>query len=238
MNFKFHTIKIFGLSAKRFTFFMRNALGVLNKISRTMYPKRPSLKKGREVVEKPLELNEVALAAVVNYKTRREVADFIYFLLPALERNSDWLNSVVEKQNDFRCALLVGAGPNRYKLQQVIYPNDTDQVELEVDMADDEDYDKIAIGALLKLTHTDFENLMKFIKTRMMDNEPLCEDLLKGKTMGISYVVLRPMFNKQYRVVERIVIGSSLRCNPTIRKRHRDDKLWAGPPVKKTKNIL
>lgn len=202
-----------------------------------MSHKKPPLKKGRDA-EKPTELPEVALAAVISYKKQKEVADFINFLLPALDRNSEWLNSIVVKQNNFKCALMVGAGPNRFTLQEIIYPSGDNEVKLEVDMKDNEDHDKIGIAALLKLTNSELDSLIKFLKTRMMDNEILREDLERGKALGVTYLVLRPMSENQYRVMERIVIGNSSKNLIPVKKRRREENILFGPPVKKTRKVV
>ncbi|PZC77799.1 uncharacterized protein LOC126055383 [Helicoverpa armigera] len=203
-----------------------------------MATKRPPIKKPRELVDKAAELPEVALAAIASYKKQKEVGDFINFLLAALERNSNWLNTLVGRQNNFRCALMVGAGPNRFQLQEIIYPSGGSDIKLEVELKDSEDHDKIAIAALVKLTNIDLEHLLKYIKTRLCDNTMLREDLLKGKALGVSFAVLRPFSDKQYRVMERIVIGSSMKCVvPMIKKRRRDEKIVSGPPFKKTRKV-
>lgn len=203
-----------------------------------MAMRRPSIKpKVREQMEKPPEIPEVALAAIASYKKQKEVSDFINFLLAALERNSNWLNSIVGRQTNFRCALMVGAGPNRFQLQEIIYPTGENDIKLEVELKDSEDYDKIAIAALIQLHNLDLENLLKYMKTRLGDNNMLREDLLRGKALGVSFAVLRPFSEKQYRVMERIVIGSSLKCVVPVKKRRKDDKLLSGPPLKKTRKI-
>lgn len=202
-----------------------------------MPTKRPPLKKSRDSADKDVDLPEVALAAVVSYRKQKEVGDFINFMLTTLERNSNWLNSVVDRQNNFRCALLVGSGPNRFQLQDIIYPCGDTDIKLEVEMRDSEDHDKIAIAALLKLSNLDIDNLLKYIKTRMTENSMLREDLLKGKAMGITFAVLRPLSEKQYRIMERIVIGSSMKCVVPVKKRRRDERLFTGPtPIKRTRN--
>ncbi|XP_045451933.1 uncharacterized protein LOC123660959 [Melitaea cinxia] len=182
-------------------------------------------------------LPEVALAAIASYKKQKEVSDFMSFFLGALERNSDWLNGVVGKQTNFRCALMVGAGPNRFQLQEIIYPTSENDIQLEVEHRDSEDYDKIAIAALLKLTNFEIDQLLKYIKNRLHDNRILKEDLLKGKSLGISFAVLRPFSEKQYRVVERITIGSSMKCVIPVKKRRLDEKSIARSPLKKTKRF-
>ncbi|XP_075977239.1 uncharacterized protein LOC142977307 [Anticarsia gemmatalis] len=204
-----------------------------------MATKRPPIKKPRELGEKVVEPPEVALAAIASYKKQKEVGDFITFLLGALERNSNWLNSIVGRQNNFRCALMVGAGPNRFQLQEIIYPSGDSDIKLEVEMKDSEDHDKIAIAALVRLNNLDLENLLKYLKTRLCDNSTLRDDLLKGKALGVSFAVLRPISEKQYRVMERIVIGSSMKCIAPIpvKKRRRDEKLLTGPPLKKTRKV-
>lgn len=203
----------------------------------TMATKRPPIKKPRDMPEKAVDLPEVALAAIASYKKQKEVSDFINFLLAALERNSNWLNTIVGRQNNFRCALMVGAGPNRFQLQEMIYPSGDNDIKLEVELKDSEDHDKIAIAALVKLTNIDLEHLLKYIKTRLCDNTMLREDLLKGKALGVSFAVLRPFSDKQYRVMERIVIGSSMKCVVPVKKRRRDEKLLTGPPFKKTRKV-
>lgn len=203
-----------------------------------MTSKKPSIKRSRDPSEKGIDgLPDLALAAIVSYKKQKEVSDFINFLLGALERNSDWLNTVVGKQNNFRCAFMAGAGPNRFQLQEIIYPSEDEDIKLEVELRDSEDHDKIAIAALLKLSSSDMDNLLRYIKTRLFENPMLKEDLLKGKAMGLSFAVLRPFSEKQYRVMERIVIGNMMKCPSPIKKRRRDEKLFIGPPIKKTRRV-
>ncbi|KAH9637464.1 hypothetical protein HF086_012077 [Spodoptera exigua] len=203
-----------------------------------MASKRLPVKKPRELPDKAVELPEVALAAIASYKKQKEVGDFINFLLAALDRNSNWLNTIVGRQNNFKCVLMVGAGPNRFQLQEVIYPPGGSDIKLEVELKDSEDHDKIAIAALVKLTNIELEHLLKYLKTRLCENTMLREDLLKGKALGVSFAVLRPFCDKQYRVMERIVIGSSMKClTPIIKKRRRDEKILVEPPFKKTRKV-
>ncbi|XP_059062815.1 uncharacterized protein LOC131855556 [Achroia grisella] len=203
-----------------------------------MTSKKP-IRQSRESSEKnPQRLSDVALAAISSFKKQKEVSDFMNFLLGALERNSDWLNTVIAKQNNFKCAFMTGAGPNRFQLQQIIYPSKEDDIKLEVEVKDSEDYDKIAVAALLKLSNMDMDYLLNYIKTKLFDNPLLTKDLLKGKSLGISFAVLRPLSEKQYRVMERIVIGSSMQCAVPIKKRRREEKLFIGPPIKKTKRVV
>lgn len=206
-----------------------------------MFAKKTPIKFGHGLstsVQKSKDvLPEVALAAIASYKKQKEVSDFMSFFLGALERNSDWLNGVVGKQTNFRCALMVGAGPNRFQLQEIIYPTSENDIQLEVEHRDSEDYDKIAIAALLKLTNFEIDQLLKYIKNRLHDNRILKEDLLKGKSLGISFAVLRPFSEKHYRVVERITIGSSMKCVIPVKKRRLDEKSIARSPSKKTKRF-
>lgn len=202
-----------------------------------MTTKKLGLKRGRENTTKNADAQpEVALAAIASYKKQKEVSDFINFMLEALERNSNWLNSVVGKQTNFKCALMIGAGPNRFQVQEIIYPSDNEDIKLEVALNDSEDHDKIALTALLKLGNIEMENLLKYIKTRMYDNPMLKDDLLKGKALGVSFAVLRPLTDKQYRVMERIVIGNTMKCPVELcKKRRRDDKSLAETIMRKPK---
>ncbi|XP_049875589.1 uncharacterized protein LOC126373475 [Pectinophora gossypiella] len=200
-----------------------------------MATKRPSKKVHEANNVRSMEaLPDVALAAIASYRKQKEVSDFINFMLEALERNSNWLNNVVGKQTHFRCALLTGSGPNRFQIQEIIYPSDNQDIKLEVELNDSEDHDKVALAALLKLSNADMDNLLKYIKTRIYDNAMLREDLLKGKAMGISFAVLRPFTDKQYRVMERIVIGSNMKCVEP-KKRRREDKSLAETILRKTR---
>lgn len=184
-------------------------------------------------------LPDIALAAIAPYKKQREVTDFMNFLLDALERNSAWVNTLIGKQANFKCAFMSGAGPNRFSLQEIIYPvKDDVDIQLEVEQKDAEDYDKVAVAALLKLSNLDIDFLLKYIRTRLHDNLVLKEDLLKGKSLGFSFAVLRPINDKQYRVMERISIGNTVKAQLPISKRRREDKLFIGPPIKKTKRIV
>lgn len=202
-----------------------------------MTTKKQGLKRGRESTIKNVDAQpEVALAAIASYRKQKEVSDFINFMLEALERNSNWLNSVVGKQPNFKCALMIGAGPNRFQVQEIIYPSNNEDIKLEVELNDSEDHDKIALTALLKLGNIDMENLLKYIKTRMYDNPMLKEDLLKGKALGISFAVLRPITDKQYRIMERIVIGSTMKCPVELsKKRRREDRSLAETIMRKPK---
>lgn len=205
-----------------------------------MATKRPPAKRGRETssARSAEILPDVALAAIASYRKQKEVGDFINFMLEALERNSNWLNNVVGKQTNFRCALMTGAGPNRFQIQEIIYPSNDQEIKLEVELNESEDHDKVALAALLKLGNNDLENLLKYIKTRMCDNEMLKEDLLKGKAMGISFAVLRPFSDKQYRVMERIVIGSNMTCAEPCKMRRRKDKSLTETILRKTKRFV
>ncbi|XP_038212839.1 uncharacterized protein LOC119833040 [Zerene cesonia] len=183
-------------------------------------------------------LPEVALAAIATYKKQKEVGDFMTFLLAALERNSEWLNALVGKQANFKCALMVGAGPNRFQLQEVIYPTSEACVKLEVELRDSEDYDKLAIAAILKLSNVEIDNLLRYMKTRLHENIVLRDDLIRGKAMGVTFAVLRPFSDKQYRVMERIIIGNSLKCLAPTKKRRRDEKSIIRSPLKRIKRDI
>ncbi|CAF4856575.1 unnamed protein product [Pieris macdunnoughi] len=203
-----------------------------------MFGKKTSVKSGHERNGSPRvieALPEVALAAIVTYKKQKELGDFMSFLLTALERNSDWLNAVVGKQANFKCALMVGAGPNRFQIQEIIYPTSESDIKLEVELRDSEDYDKLAITAILKLSNFEIDNLLMYIKNRLHENQVLRDDLIKGKSMGVNFAVLRPLSDKQYRVMERIVVGSSLRCVVPTKKRRRDEKSRVRSPLKRFK---
>ncbi|CAG9788115.1 unnamed protein product [Diatraea saccharalis] len=203
-----------------------------------MASKKITVKRSREPSERSVDtLPDIALAAIASYKKQKDVSDFINFLLGSLERNSDWLNGVVSKQNNFKCAFMVGAGPNRFQLQGVIYPSQEEDLKIEVELKDSEDHDKIAIAALLKLSNQDIDSLLKYIKTRLFDNALLKDDLLKGKAMGLSFAVLRPLSERQYRVMERIVIGNPVKCPSPVKKRRREEKALFGPALKKTRRV-
>lgn len=207
-----------------------------------MTTKRPPCKRGREgsVGNSPRIseiLPEVALAAIASYRKQKEVGDFINFMLEALERNSNWLNNVVGKQTNFRCALMTGAGPNRFQIQEIIYPSDDQEIKLEVELSDSEDHDKVALAALFKLSNAEMDSLIKYIKTRMNENPMLKEDLLKGKGLGISFALLRPFSDKQYRVMERIVIGSTLKCAEPCKKHRKEDRSLAETILRKRKRV-
>ncbi|XP_050677721.1 uncharacterized protein LOC126974295 [Leptidea sinapis] len=167
---------------------------------------------------------EIALAAIVSYKKQKEIGDFMSFLLAALDRNSDWLNNVVGKQANFKCALMVGAGPNRFQIQQIIYPTDESELKLEVEQRDSDDFDKIAVAAIMKLRNSQIDLLLKYIKNRLYENPKLLDELLQGKAMGIQFALLRPCSEKQFRIMERIVVGNSMKCLVPTKKRRRDDK--------------
>lgn len=185
------------------------------------------------------EPSEAAVAAIISYKKQKEVNDFINFLLEALDRNANWLNTVVGRQKNFRCALLVGAGPNRFQLQEIIYPTYEEEITLEVEMKESEDYDKVAIAALVQMSNLDEENLLKFMKTRIInENSMLREDIIQGKALGINFAILKPFAEKQYRVAERIAIGPSLKSIVPIKKRRKDEKMLVGPPLKKTRKVV
>ncbi|CAH2266674.1 jg19832 [Pararge aegeria aegeria] len=207
-----------------------------------MFGKKPPVKFGHEpnisTAKAKDALPEVALAAILSYKKQKEIGDFMSFFLGALERNSDWLNGVVGRQTNFRCALMVGAGPNRFHLQEVIYPNDENDVRLEVEHRDSEDFDKVAIAAIMNLTNHEIDHLLKYIKTRLNEN-PMREEFIKGKELGINFAVLRPFSENQYRLVERIVIGSSMKCivPQTPKKRRWDEKAMTRAPLKRAKRV-
>lgn len=236
----FGNIKISRTKLFRAENLVNNVLNLLKRGYR-MFNKKSPIKSGHEPGSSSPRakdgLPEVAVAAIASYKKQKEVSDFMSFFLEALERNSDWLNGVVVKQSNFRCALMVGAGPNRFQLQEIIYPAEK-EIKLQVEQRDSEDYDKIAIAALFKLPNAEIDHLLKYIKTRLYDNLFLKEDLLKGKAMGISYAVLRPFSEKQYRVMERIVMGSSMKCVVPVKKRRRDEKSLARSPIKRAKRVF
>ncbi|XP_012547571.1 uncharacterized protein LOC105841974 [Bombyx mori] len=205
--------------------------------SATVSLKKSSTKRPRELGEKVVDHPQIALAAITSYKKQIEISEFINFLLEALERNAVWLNTLVGNQNNFKCALMVGAGPNRFQIQEIIYPARNNNVKLEVELKDSEDHDKIAVAAVLQLSNADITNLLKYIKTRLFENSMLKDDLLKGKSMGVGFALLRPFNDKQYRVMERIVISSPTKCLTTVKKR-KDEKIFNAPPIKRTKKIL
>lgn len=203
-----------------------------------MTTKKLSLKRARETIATDAQ-PEVALAAIASYRKQKEVSDFINFMLEALERNSNWLNGIVGKQTNFKCALMFGAGPNRFQIEEIIYPSNNEDIKLEVELNDSEDHDKIALTALLKLGNTEMDNLLKYIKTGMHDNPMLKDDLLKGKAMGISFALLRPITNKQYRVTERIVLGNTMKCPvEPCKKRRREDRSLAETVLRKPKRRI
>ncbi|KAJ2951731.1 hypothetical protein O0L34_g13896 [Tuta absoluta] len=211
-----------------------------------MNASRPLAKRARESVVKgpittlvntPELLPDVAVAAIASYRRQKEVGDFITFLLEALERNSNWLNNVVSKQANFRCALMTGSGPNRFQIQEMIYPSNKDDIRLDVELTDTDDYDKVAFAAIIKLNNAEIEGLLKYIKTRMYDNPILKEDLLKGKAMGISFAIMRPFTDKQYRIIERVVVGREpvKEVEPATKKRRREDRSLAETILRKTR---
>ncbi|XP_061718169.1 uncharacterized protein LOC133525798 isoform X1 [Cydia pomonella] len=178
-------------------------------------------------------LPEIALAAIVPSRRQKEISEFINFLLHALERNSTWLNNVLSGQPYFRCAFMLGAGPNRFQIKDIIYPSENQNVKLQIELKDSEDLDKIAIAALFKLNNSEIQKVLEYMKTKLYDNIFLKDDMLKGKSMGIQYALLRPFTDKQYRVAERIVVGTSMKC---ILPAHlRDDSPPKPTPVKKIK---
>ncbi|CAH0726885.1 unnamed protein product, partial [Brenthis ino] len=205
-----------------------------------MFGKKPLTKSANESSTsgpRSKDAPEVALAAIVSYKKQKEVSDFMSFFLGALERNSDWLNGVVGKQTNFRCAVMTGAGPNRFQLQEIMYPTDEKDIKLEVEHRDSEDYDKIAIAALLTLNNSEKDHILKYIKTRLCDNSVLTEDLLKAKELGVHFAILIPFADKQYRVMERLIIGASIKCDAPLKKRRRDEKSIIRSPLKKAKRV-
>lgn len=185
---------------------------------------------------------EVALAAIVSYKKQKEVSDFMSFFLAALERNSDWLNGVVGKQTNFKCALMAGAGPNRFQLQEIVYPTDEKPIKLEVEHRDSEDHDKIAIAALLKLSNSEVDHVLKYIKTRLFENSVLAEDLMKAKEMGVGFALLKPFADKQYRVMERLVItnnsnNNNVKGDASLKKRRREKSIIRSP-LKRARRVV
>lgn len=163
-------------------------------------------------------LPEVAIAAVTSSRKKQEVSDFIDFMVSALERNSTKLNNLLLKRPTFSCALMVGAGPNRFQLQETIYPTQDEPLKLEFELQDSEDHDKVAIAAFVKLTSSELTHLMEFVRYHLGEKSSLKEDVLTGKSMGISYVVLSPVSDNIYRVSDRFVIDTS---STVIAKRKR-----------------
>lgn len=182
----------------------------------------------------PDGIPDVAFAAIASSKKQKEVGEFINYLLTSLKRNSEWLNSTVGKQNNFKCGLMVGAGPNRFQLQEIIYPSNDKQIKLEVETKDSEDHDKLAIAAMFKMSHTVLTNVLDFLKNRLHENKTLKEDLMKGKAMGVSFAVLRPFSERHYRVMERIALNTA---SPSGLKKKREGSV-SRSPVRKAKKIL
>lgn len=176
---------------------------------------------------------DVAFAAITSSKKQKEVGEFINYLLTALQRNGEWLNATVGKQNNFKCALMVGAGPNRFQLQEIIYPSNDKQIKLEVETRDSEDHDKLAIAAMFKMTHSTLNNVLDFLKNRLHENKTLKEDLMRGKGMGFTFAVLRPFSERHYRVMERIALNTS--APPALKKKREET---GHSPVRKPKKII
>ncbi|XP_063365168.1 uncharacterized protein LOC134653705 [Cydia amplana] len=183
-------------------------------------------------VNEGVNLPEIALAAIVPSRRQKEIHGFINFLLQVLERNSTWLNNVLSAQPHFRCAFMLGAGPNRFQIKDIIYPSENQNVKLQIELKDSEDLDKIAIAAIFKLNNSEIQKILEYIKTKLYDNIFLKDDLLEGKSMGIQYALLRPFTDKQYRVAEHIVVGTTTKGMLPI---HLRDDSPKPPPAKKNK---
>ena len=207
-----------------------------------MFGKKPFTKSAHESStssSKGKDAPEVALAAIVSYKKQKEVSDFMSFFLAALDRNSDWLNGVLGKQTNFRCGLMAGAGPNRFQLQEIVYPNDGKHIKLEVEHRDSEDHDKMAIAALLNLTNSEVEHVLKYIKTGFYEDSILAEDLMKAKEMGVHFAILKPFADKQYRVMERLVIinNNNMKGDASLKKRRREKSIVRSP-LKRARRVV
>lgn len=206
-----------------------------------MFTRKASVKddsRSRVYVPKSEILPDTALAAIMPFKKQKDVNDFVSFVLEALERNAHWINSLVGKQNGFKCAIMTGAGPNRFQIHQMIYPSQ-EAFRFEIECRDSEDYDKVAIAALVKLTNVDVDRILKYIKTRFFEQTVMREELVKGKLLGMNYAILRPLYgnDKQYRIMERIVIGSSTKCVSPIKRRLMDNSITRNP-LKKAKKVV
>lgn len=173
----------------------------------------------------PIFLPDVALAAIFASNNQEQVNEFITFFLQALARNSVWVNKILEKSNYFKCALMQGAGPNRFKLIETIYPNLEGDIKLEVQVKEHEDHDKIAIAALTRMATPHLKNAIEFVRNRLGENKTLQEDLLRGRSMGVHFAVLKPIDDKHYRIVERLVIDN---C-PTSNKKRDKSMLQFAP---------
>ncbi|XP_068631141.1 uncharacterized protein [Battus philenor] len=184
---------------------------------------------------KPENLPDVALAAIMPYRRQKDVTDFANYVLDALERNTHWLNTLIEKQNCFRCALMTGSGPNRFQIRQIIYPQPETESRLEIECRDSEDYDKVAIAALLKLSSADVDRIIKYTKTRFFENSLMKEELSKGKLLGFSYALLRPLYENHYRITERFLTSNSAPCSSTPKRRLIDRPITRSP--KKAKQV-
>lgn len=199
-----------------------------------MASKRQLTKKSRDsYTSRPSEaIPEVAVAAILSSKKQKDVNNFITFFLSVLEKHSDWLNKVVNRYTNFKCAMMVGAGPNRYQLQEIIYPLKDKPLKLEVELKGSEDHDKLAIAALLKITDSELNR----IKSQITEKSVLKEDLLAGKSMGVTFAILKPFTETQYRVMERLVIDSLI--NSGTKKRRRNSVTGRTVPIKKAKHVF
>lgn len=77
-----------------------------------------------------------------------------------------------------------------------------------------EDHDKIAIAALCKMTNANLQHTIDFLRNRLHEIRQLKEDMLRGKDMGVQFAVLKPITDKQYRIMERIVISNTSKITP------------------------
>lgn len=164
--------------------------------------------------------NEVALAAITTCTQEQErIFEFVIYILHALERNHSFVNNYISRQPNFKCVLMVGDGPNRFRVKDVIYPVDhEDDFTLDIELCGSEDHDKIAFAALLKLSHDQISQILDYAKNKLTENSTLGQDLVKGKLLGASFAVLRATSAKHYRLGERISIGEMAKALPTASK--------------------
>ncbi|GBP36362.1 hypothetical protein EVAR_22494_1 [Eumeta japonica] len=180
------------------------------------------LKRKRELSKAEIErLPETALAAIVPSKGVKLINEFFNFFVDVLEKHATWINDAILDQPGFRCVLLAGSGPNRFQIREVIYPSKSDKLNIEVEVKNSDDYDKLAVAALVKLPKSSLE-----VIKNSLPNYRIRDDLITGESMGVTYAVMEPATRGQFRIVDKLsIIGAGNARNVTGKKKRCKSEL-------------
>lgn len=178
-------------------------------------------------------VHEVAIAAISSSKKQNEVSKFINVLTSALERNSAWVNNFARKNPSFKCVFLIGSGTNCFKIHSVIYPSDQ-PLQLEVELQDSEDYDKIGLAVLLKIDNSELNSMLEYARSRLGEHLLLREDLLAGKAIGISFLVLKSFADGEFKVIDKLLLDPA----PVVKKRKNKNSEQILTSFKKIRRVI